>query len=794
MNHCKLYGKGLVIQLSGHELRVALMSLGARPKLLHGAVFPMPPGIVEDGTIRDLDMLAAVLKNRLSEPEFRHTRRVIFSLCTTQVLTETVKTPELPDSRLERLLQSNMDVYFPVNTGDYHLVWQKNGTAVDEKGKKTMSVQLWAVPRVLIGQYYKLAAACSLTVLAMDYCGHSAVLALETDFALAEKGKKAPIQSAPVDEDASVQLHFVMEREHLLLTFVQSGRALLQRLIRRGLGEDSLFSEIFMVLEYYRSMEDNRHDIPITGLLSGSQATVEILPDMEAALGIPMELHCGMVEPQWLLCMGAARTALDFGDSALTRSGKRLRRTVGGTGWQYLPLLVGLTAAVFAVALNIRDQRSWDRAIYDLEDTQLALRIQSGQTENFAQNYYTYLSKYEKYSADWDLVFSSLRTYNDNLLLVLNELEDTIPATSSVVSMSISADGMDLQFACPDKEEAAYLIMSLRSLQYASLNSVSSLTGGGGGPHISESVEADSGDDQETTEESAVVLSARVILQTEQEPVTYAAGSLADLAQIYLGQSMGKETIMDRLSSMNPQQLEALEASYGRLPTVSHSMEELVARATEAQRKAAMSDMLRTNPFAAYRFMRLLEQDIYRPAGTEILYGWIRKDLMLPENQMMILDILSGNIRNAATMQNYLERLAAMVTKDAETLAATEKLISTDAVVTRWYTYYLEVVLGLRQQEDTPFLDQDKMIVDALGGGFHTGDAELDDILNGLLPSVPGIPSDGTGGDTTQPTEPADTRIFFSVSLGYRQELMDAELERKGMPQTEKISPLEVTE
>ena len=58
-------------------------------------------------------------------------------------------------------------------------------------------------------------------------------------------------------------------------------------------------------------------------------------------------------------------------------------------------------------------------------------------------------------------------------------------------------------------------------------------------------------------------------------------------------------------------------------------------------------------------------------------------------------------------------------------------------------------------------------------------------ILPGGTGGIPGIPEE---------PEPVDTRIFFTVSLGYRQKLISAELERKGMLQTEKIGPLEVTE
>ena len=43
---------------------------------------------------------------------------------------------------------------------------------------------------------------------------------------------------------------------------------------------------------------------------------------------------------------------------------------------------------------------------------------------------------YDAYSADWDTVFDSVRTYNDNLELVLGELEAKLPKKSTVTALS----------------------------------------------------------------------------------------------------------------------------------------------------------------------------------------------------------------------------------------------------------------------------------------------------------------------------------------------------------------------
>ena len=50
----------------------------------------------------------------------------------------------------------------------------------------------------------------------------------------------------------------------------------------------------------------------------------------------------------------------------------------------------------------------------------------------------------------------------------------------------------------------------------------------------------------------------------------------------------------------------------------------------------------------------------------------------------------------------------------------------------------------------------------------------------------------GGGGGNGGPEEPEDTRIFFAVVLNYNNALRDAELNRKGLDNLDKVKPLEV--
>jgi hypothetical protein len=67
-----------------------------------------------------------------------------------------------------------------------------------------------------------------------------------------------------------------------------------------------------------------------------------------------------------------------------------------------------------------------------------------------------------------------------------------------------------------------------------------------------------------------------------------------------------------------------------------------------------------------------------------------------------------------------------------------------------------------------------------------SGSQYLDSLLS---PQKPAQPSGGGGGTAQQPV---DTRIAFTVVLGYNNDLMKAELERKGLSNDSKVEMLEV--
>lgn len=746
MSKCKITGKVLSIRLSREETQIALV--GKNGEILYHIGLETPSGAVEDGVIHNYDAVRGMLRAALKTPELKHTRQAVFSLCTSQVITDTVTVPDLSEAKMEKLLMANVDMYFPVDMQDYHVVWQIVGTKPDSEQKEKL-VQLWAVPKSMLVNYYTVANACGLSVAAVDYCGHSIATAVGAGFAKPAKAKQKqkidrnkPIgaKSQPVEPDVSAEpqqapetdLHITLERDLIGMTFVQNGQVVLQRLIQCGADPVYQVGEIAMMVEYFRSLDMGRGSY-ISGILSGSLAWNQRLnEELTDALGIVLTNFSGGYDPELILCVGAVRTDLDFGITTLN-SPSKARSQVSNHLWQYALILVGGLALAGVILLTLSSRLVWNAEINSLQNTQQTLTIQAAQTNGFADNYNAYRSQYAAYSDDWETIFTSLKTYNDNLVLVLEELESIMPKSSevtditdgpsgqiptvtgpvSITSLQIAVDGIQIQFACESKEEAAYLIMALRELKYADLVAISNLSGGGKGPATSYG-SGESSVEAPPTEGSATGVDNSVVVQL-------------------VFSQLDKDAMVSLAKNMNKEQFVALENAYGKQPEITASKldalkEENKETLTLQMRQDAIYDMLMNNPFAINRFSDLLSEDFQRP--QPILWGYIMKDVVQLQREGK-LEL--GTADNLVSVRNQMEVLINVLIKDEPTVGAVEQLLCTDETMEKTYIHYLEVQLGLREAELLPFLDVEKVFTDVLNGGFNTGDEALDESLNALI-------------------------------------------------------------
>lgn len=466
MSMQRLSGRALVVQITEREIRIAQMTLGS-DVISERVILPTPPNAVEDGQLVGLDALRDAMEPVLRQGLFRRCRKVVFSLCSTQVISESVTVPAVKkQQRLGQMLLANMDEYFPIDPGEYQLSWESVGVEQREDAR-LLRVQLWAVPRAMLQRYYALANSMGLSVAAVDFCGHSHATAVDADFALPKHAKSS------ADTDDGVCLYINAESELLLLTFVYNGQVKLQRLLQRGYSQQDDLNEAGIVLDYFSAMPGRAR--LTSAVLSGGQGKeAGLAPALASLLNVPVEMAETDYGAQWLLCQGAALTALDFGDPELNHiTGARAPIN---RAWQYGLVFLGGAALTASVLLLLTSKLSWSTELDGLRAQQDRLTALAQQNAGCAENYHNYSSMYDAYSADWDTVFDSVRTYNDNLELVLDELEAKLPKKSTVTALSTTELCLAAQVAFQSKEDAAYFLVALRDVPFMTLNSVSSLT------------------------------------------------------------------------------------------------------------------------------------------------------------------------------------------------------------------------------------------------------------------------------------------------------------------------------
>ena len=466
MSKQKLSGRALVVQITEREIRIAQMTLGS-DAISERVILPTPPNAVEDGQLVGLDVLRDAMAPVLRQGLFRRCRKVVFSLCSTQVISESVTVPAVKkQQRLGQMLLANMDEYFPIDPGEYQLSWETVGVEQREDAR-LLRVQLWAVPRAMLHRYYALANSMGLSVAAVDFCGHSHATAVDADFAQPKHAKSS------ADTDDGVCLYINAESELLLLTFVHNGQVKLQRLLQRGYSQQDDLNEAGIVLDYFSAMPGRAR--LTSAVLSGGQGKeAGLAPALASLLNVPVEMAETDYGAQWLLCQGAALTALDFGDPELNHiTGARAPIN---RAWQYGLVFLGGAALTASVLLLLTSKLSWSTELDGLRAQQDRLTALAQQNAGCAENYHNYSSMYDAYSADWDTVFDSVRTYNDNLELVLGELEAKLPKKSTVTALSTTELCLAAQVAFQSKEDAAYFLVALRDVPFMTLNTVSSLT------------------------------------------------------------------------------------------------------------------------------------------------------------------------------------------------------------------------------------------------------------------------------------------------------------------------------
>lgn len=381
-------------------------------------------------------------------------------------------------------------------------------------------------------------------------------------------------------------------------------------------------------------------------------------------------------------------------------------------------LIASVIVLIVCAFLAFGPRSSWKQTIADLQKQEQSLRTQGAPYEGAADEYKNYSSKYKIYSKDWDDLFRSIRTYNDNLTLILGELDTHLPNASSITKIDMTADGLTIKVSGESKEVLAHVIMSLQNLKYASLKSISDITGG-------------TGKVSHTTRTSGEDIFATLQNELKQD-------------------RSREEHLFAELATCGAAEMNALIQKYG----YQHTAAPTTGKFT--QQKAAIIRMFSSNPFATKKFFEVVKYDYENNKANSLGQMIIDDDRITLEVKTKFKQIYTGEVTDTNTLLSYMFDILSVITQK-DKIDTTIRIIqnsnsipsATNTNLAQWYNYYLAKTIEGNANDTLVYLNKTACAQALINNNWDTGHTRVNEILLKYLynPAV-------SGGDSENPNAP----------------------------------------
>lgn len=506
--------KVLSIEVGRAQVRVAEVSYKADiPKLYNVFYFSTPADSVKDGCVVDRDAFKTELKKNLSDFGIS-TKKVIFVLTSNRVATREVLIPHVARKRIHTLLNTNASDYFPVDMKNYELI--ENGIEDVSDGEKSeWRVSLVAMPRDILDSYRKLADACGLSLVALDYAGNAVsemlirevksevAACLKVDvhsslFTVMQNGRVALARNigygvkeafetladyGSIENESCVKegLELLASQNLVLPDFRAPDMSDYMNGLRKEVTESfrPLIENVARIFDYIRTAKKGLKVETI--YLVGAGANINGLAElMTMELGIKVDTFSELTSitlgrnlediefslGRYFSCIGGTLAPLDVSLASKDRTiGNPVSNPLTGAVAFFVVCLVVSATFVYAGLRRSHDTResrkNIDTAMEGLADTKAAY------DENKSlMNTNTFLTG----------ALSESASDFDDLASYIGELEDSLPAKSRVVSMASHEGSIDIRLISSDKNVAAATVEALDGLGDRKVTGISEMT------------------------------------------------------------------------------------------------------------------------------------------------------------------------------------------------------------------------------------------------------------------------------------------------------------------------------
>lgn len=520
----------LGIELDNGVSRVVEMEFKSKaPKLYHALTIPSPMDLIsEDGIVRESEAFRSAFQSALKRLHIS-AERVAFSVSSSRIINREITIPLVRESKIEALLYQNAADYFPVNITDYKLTYNILGK-LDQKFK----LLVCAVPRDIIKSYYQLASFLGMEIAAIDFSGNGVFQALKSS---AKDIIRDTVGSAKTELYISVYsehaiLTFIREGTICLQRIVSVGLSgLLDYLVPSdlaeaqafnldramrdatsdlchhafqrgtGIGESTvkdlrtealrpLVNAIRRSIEYYLSISDaTQIDAYLVGgvclyrgfaELLGSELDVSVLhleTSLEKkypAIGDSLEFTAA----EFLAPIGACIQPVNLANRQQAKN-VSAADVFNDRSVQNTILAIGVVCFVVCGAIGaalIMMSDSEQKALKAQEEQLRSELAAYGDTGSAKTAYNNALQIYNSLNSSISSIDQYLDTNNDHFVEFLEEMERKMPSAFRVVGLSVSENGVVMNIRVNTKNEAAYVIQTLRNCASVTMGTPSSIT------------------------------------------------------------------------------------------------------------------------------------------------------------------------------------------------------------------------------------------------------------------------------------------------------------------------------
>lgn len=498
-----------------------------KPKVYKVLTVETPEGVVVDGMLQPTQEYADHLVNALGTNGIR-TKKVIFTISSTRVASREVQIPNVKANKIEALVKTNANDYFPVDLTQYEIGHYLAG-GLTEEGK--LRVMALAVPKALLDSYYQLAQMCGWEVECFDYSSNSLYQILRD-----EKSEKVTMM-IKIDENSTI------------VTVLSAGKVLLQRTVAYGVQDaietmiasgayavndpmsaverfqkktclnrvlhqgDKLWEEnagrwededagnvevtaarqkitasleplivgVSRVIDFYDSRNS---DTPIertyvTGLggsFSGMsklftnclERKVHTLSEMDDKIGMSKAIRSTR-PAAYISCLGAVLAPVGLIDKSQQKA--KGMTVVSGTNYTFVSVAVLVLGVILSIAMAVTSLTRYFGTV--AENVALQARVEELQPAQTVYNeYLSAAAQYDKYK----YLYEYTENPNENLVEFINELEQILPSSFWTNSFSSDMEGISMSVTVEGKAAAARTILNIRNMESIEDVQISNIT------------------------------------------------------------------------------------------------------------------------------------------------------------------------------------------------------------------------------------------------------------------------------------------------------------------------------